>query len=83
MTGADPGTRTWKGASFPRLGVRVPEALLPCDLHVTGWGGGGQSPAGGRGYAGLGEHRDLGPSEAVEGAAAGNEACCRGAEWAP
>lgn len=42
MTGADPGTRTWKGASFPRLGVRVPEALLPCDLHVTGWGGGGQ-----------------------------------------
>ena len=37
MTGADPGTRTWKEASFPWPGIGVPEALLLCDLHVTGW----------------------------------------------
>ena len=42
MTGADLGTWTWKGASFPQPGVRVPEALLPCDLHVPGWGGEGR-----------------------------------------
>ena len=50
---------------------------------MLGLGRRGQSPAGGRGFAGLWEHRDLGPSEAGEGAAAGNEACCRGAERAP
>ena len=50
---------------------------------MLGLGRRGQSPAGGRGFAGLWEHRDLGPSKAGEGAAAGNEACCRGAERAP
>ena len=50
---------------------------------MLGLGRRGQSPAGGWGFAGLWEHRDLGPSEAEEGAAAGNEACCRGAERAP
>lgn len=43
MTGADPGTRTWKGHPSRRLGVRVLEALA----HVTfmsplgRWGQGG------------------------------------------
>lgn len=46
MTGADPGTRTWKEASFPWPGVGVPEALLLCDLHVTGWEAGGRRAGG-------------------------------------
>lgn len=40
MTVADPGTWTWKGRPSHSQ-ASVPEALLPCHLHVTGWGGEG------------------------------------------
>ena len=41
MTVADPGTWTWKGRPSHSQ-ASVPEALLPCHLHVTGWGGEGR-----------------------------------------
>ena len=40
MTVADPGTWTWTGRPSHSQ-ASVPEALLPCHLHVTGWGGEG------------------------------------------